>query len=81
MENFECIHFFALEKTELVSHRANFFDFYMRTTRTAHTPLARPSRGMPEDAKHSIYLNTLLASAFICVWLTDPKLRFSSGLV
>ena len=51
--------FFALEKTEFLSHRADFFDFYMRTNKTTHTPLARPSRGMPEDAKHSIYLNHL----------------------
>ena len=68
-----------MDKTKLVSHRSDCFDFHMEIHRIK-LPMhpfdqCKKSRGMPEDAKHSIYLH-ILACQCIHLCLANPNSRF-----
>ena len=67
-------------QNKLVSHRSDFFDSHMEIHRIK-LPMhpfdqCKKGRGMPEDAKHSTYLN-LLACQCIHLCLANPSSRFS----
>ena len=78
----ECICFVPLKygqnKVNIAPHR--FFDSHMEIHRIKlpmhPSDQCKKSRGMPEDAKHSIYLN-ILACQCIHLCLANPNSRFS----
>ena len=73
----EYIRFVHEEKQNFCRTAWIFVDFYMRTNKATYTPLVRPSRGMPEDAKYSIYLHHLACQ---CIHLCLAHRPYFKGL-